>query len=366
MPAMSRTLGGLAALLLALLVVGTSAAPASARRTVPHGFFGVMADGATFTRGLEQRPQLRAMHRAGAETVRVAFDWASTEPQPGRLDFAALDEFVAAATAAHLEVLPVVLHAPPWAARTPGQYASPPADPLTYARFVRALVQRYGSNGTFWAGREVVRPIRAWQVWNEPNIPMFWNVQPWTGTYVPLLRAAAQAIRATDAQAEVVVAGMANSVLGPSWVGVEELYEAGGRPWFDVAAVHPYTAEVRNVLRGLRYTRAVMRRHGDRRKQLMVTEIVWSSGKGRTRPPYPWDRSRRGQARAARDVLRLLAEHRKALRLTQVDWYNWAGTDPASGVWTDFTGLNRYVDGRLVAKPALRAYRAVALRLAGR
>ena len=74
----------------------------------------------------------------------------------------------------------------------PGRPGSPPRDTADFARLLTALVARYGPNGSLWVEHpEVVKqPIRAWQIWNEPNLTRYWNVAPWAPSYVALLKAA--------------------------------------------------------------------------------------------------------------------------------------------------------------------------------
>ena len=51
--------------------------------------------------------------------------------------------------------------------------------------------------GSLWAERpDLPRvPIRAWQIWNEPNLTRYWSEQPFARSYVRLLRAADAALR---------------------------------------------------------------------------------------------------------------------------------------------------------------------------
>ena len=357
-----------AALLAVLTPAGLPPAADAAGRAVPRGFFGVMADGPVTDGTVPAEPQLRRMHAAGAETVRVVFDWSHLEPQPGTFDLTEADRFTGAAADAGLAVLPVLMHAPPWAlAWGEPAYASSPSSPQAYADFAAALVRRYGHGGSFWAGRDVKRPIRAWQVWNEPNLTIFWTAQPWATTYVALLAAAHAAIKAADPRASVVVAGLTNGATVPAWVALKDLYAAGARGQFDVLALHPYTGTVPNVLRTVRNARRVMRANHDLRP-VMVTETSFSSSAGATADRgITWDRDEAGQARAAAGVLRALAAARRRLGIRAVTWYTWLSPEVGSGApWYDWTGLNRMHDGAVVAKPALAAYRRVALRAEGR
>ena len=174
--------------------------------------------------------------------MRAAFYWRQIQPTgPADADFAASDAVVLAAARRGLGVLPVVHGTPDWAALNPGDPASPPRIPADYARLLTALVTRYGPNGSLWAEHpEVARqPIRAWQIWNEPNLTRYWNVAPWAPSYVKLLKAADKALKAADPGSKTVLAGLPNE----SWKAMEAIYDAGARGSFDVAALHPYTGK---------------------------------------------------------------------------------------------------------------------------
>ena len=166
---MRRAAPVLAALCAALLL----AAPAGAR-SVPRGWLGVQADGPLTQPGDPFAAEWGLMAASGVESVRVAFDWRTAQPsESGPIDFSATDAVVAAAARERLPVLPVVHRTPEWAAARPGDgAASAPRGTAAYARYLTALVGRYGPSGSLWAQRpELPRlPIRDWQVWNEPNL----------------------------------------------------------------------------------------------------------------------------------------------------------------------------------------------------
>ena len=52
-----------------------------------------------------------------------------------------------------------------------------------------ALVQRYGSGGTYWPDHpDVPRlPVIDFEVWNEPNFAAFWCPRPQPARYAKLL-----------------------------------------------------------------------------------------------------------------------------------------------------------------------------------
>ena len=98
--------------------------------------------------------------------------------------FTATDPIVAAAARARIALLPTVLGTPSWAARHPELRNSPPKGTEAYAAFMRALIGRYGPDGSFWAEHPDVpkQPLREWQLWNEPDHLHYWSISPTRAT----------------------------------------------------------------------------------------------------------------------------------------------------------------------------------------
>ena len=142
------------------------------------------------------------------------------------------------------------------------------------------------------------------------------------------------------------------------------LYAAGARGSFDVAAVHPFSARVSNVVKLARLARLEMRKAGDARKPLLLTELSWSSGKGKSTFNYGWETTEAGQAEKIRQVLPALAAERKRLGLAGLYWYTWLSRPVGGRDSFDYGGLRRVGgEGRSVDKPALRAWRDTISRL---
>jgi hypothetical protein len=303
------------------------------------------------------------MRRSGVESERFEIAWDLVEPRRGRFDWAAIDRKVAAAARNRIVVLGLVVRTPAWAAAIPGQPFSPPRDPATYAAFLRTLAGRYGPRGSFWAANPSLprRPVRHWQIWNEPNIAVnFVGVRSWPGTYTRLLRAAYRAVHRADPGATVVMAGLANF----SWRDLARAYRAGARRSFDVAAVHPFSGRPSNSVRITRLNRDVMNRNGDSRKPIWLTEMTWSSAKGRKTPlTQNWETTAAGQAQRLRQAYGLYVRARRSLRLGRIFWYTWATVDRDSKNSFDYSGLRTQLpSGRFADKPALTAFRATARR----
>jgi hypothetical protein len=331
-------------------------------RGVPADFFGVTADGPTFDGQADMASEFRLMHSSGARSVRLAVYWPGIEPSRGDFNVTQLDARFAAAQAAGLNVLPVVEGTPAWAASPPVTSASPPADPGDYAKIVARLARRYGPGGTFWTSRfGKAMPVKAWQIWNEPDLPKFWALDhgPWAVGYVRLLRAARKSLKAVDPKAKIVLAGMTNY----SWRSLRSIYSAGGRGQFDLAAIHPFSKEVAGTLQIVRLARKAMAAGKDSKTPLLLTEVSWTSGLGQATYVYGWEASEEGQASKLRAALTQFAARRRSDNLAGLYWATWLSPKVGSAFSFDYSGLRKMSGGIPVSKPALAAYRRTVAKL---
>jgi hypothetical protein len=319
------------------------------------------------------------MVSSGVQTIRTVFNWADAQPyasfadvppdQASRYrdeggvptDYTEIDRLVTKAAGRRLAILPVVMLAPRWDARHPGMFASPPRDPKPYADFTAALARRYGPGGAFWTEHPklATQPIRHWQIWNEPSLTQFWSDQPFARDYVALLKLSRQAIRGVNPRATIVLAGLPNK----SWVALDKIYKAGGRGLFDVVALHPFTATVDGVKTILEEGRRVMRKHHDSHKPLWVTELSWTSAKGKTSKNFGNEQTERGQAKMLTAAYSMLAKERRRLHVGRVYWYTWLSRDKTRDYPFDWAGLSRVTKNGVKHKPAFGAFKRIALRL---
>jgi hypothetical protein len=370
----------LAIMAVALSMAAVAAPPASAMPKVPSTFVGAVADGPLLLDpDVNFGRELDTMVASGVQTERTVFNWAQAQPyatfddvpadqrsnyvDEGGVptDYTAIDRLVTAAARRRLAILPVVLLAPAWDARHPGDFASPPKDPKPYARFAAALARRYGSAGAFWTEHPKLakQPIRYWQIWNEPSLKQFWSDQPFAKDYVKLLRVSRAALRGADAHAKIVLAGLPNK----SWIALGKIYKAGGGRLFDIAAFHPFTHAVDGVKTILERDRAVMAKHHDSRKPLWVTELSWTSAKGKTSQKFGNEETQSGQAKKVGEAYVMLAASRRKLRIQRVYWYTWLSRDVQHDYPFDWAGLSRVTSKGVKRKPAYTAFRRTALRL---
>ena len=329
---------------------------------LPDDFLGIVSNDAFAASGSDRAEILAAERRTGVELLRETFDWATIEPSRGHFDFATYDAFMAATARAGLQVLPIVFGRPSFepAQRPAGGHltattTSPPARLSDFAQFAATLVRRYGPGGTFWRAHPQlpVHVIRSWQIWNEPNLPVYWAGKPSAAGYVAMLAATARAIRAVDPHAEIVTAGIPDSTLGIA-LGpyVSEMLAAGARGTFDTLAINPYAASTAGVLAATAQVRSELDQAGLERTPIWLTEIGWASGG----PPSGFTVGSQLQARYVLDTITSLAHEAGSEHIRGIVYFDWRDAPQYAG-GQDFWGLHT---GLLAlngaGKPALSAY----------
>ncbi|MGC9398344.1 MAG: O-antigen ligase family protein [Anaerolineae bacterium] len=227
---------------------------------------------------LEQYPDevldetLEAITAGGFVWVRQRFPWAEIEPTPGAFDWERWDRILAGAVEAGVQIVAVLDSPPAW--------AGTPPDPEAFARFAGALANHYMAQLVYY------------QIWHNPNLGDAWGGEPDAYGYAELLAHGAEAIRAADPDARIVLGALAPNVeSGPhnyaEDIFLKQLYVAGAAPYFDVVAVQPYGfhtgPEDRRVARTvlnfsrLLLVREVMTAYGEADKAVWATAFGWNS-----------------------------------------------------------------------------------------
>jgi hypothetical protein len=321
------------------------AAPAQARPA-----FGVV------NQGILGEQDFQRMENGGVDTLRFLIRWQVVEPQPGEYDWSTVDAVVSQAQAHDIRLLPFVYGSPTWIA---GQENHPPLDDAAtrtaWQGFLTALATRYGPGGTF--GLE--RPIRRWQIWNEPNFAVYWEPPQSAEAYGRLVKLSANALRSVDPHAKIVLAGVAAVHDGVPWAGfLKDLLQVPGiRRSFDFVGFHPYSVDLRMLRSQLDRIRRILERAGAGRERLAVTEIGWASDGERPRPLVVGPAM---QAELLRESFALMSKPHTGWRIADVEWYAWQDSQAVEElcVFCQYAGL---FDAANEPKPAWSAYkRAVA------
>lgn len=224
-------------------------------------------------RGIEPYSAAQHLH---LRWVRQFVGWDLAEPTRGHFAgwyFKTLRDEVANFRRRGIRVELVTVRTPAWASSIPG--SGPPANAGDYARFVARLAR--------------VPHVAAIEVWNEADGPTFWAAGPQPARYVTVLRAAHRAIKRANRHVTVLTTGM----IGNDYGFLRSMYAHGAHGSFDGVAVHTDTACLtawprffyrepnkrigRFSFTGYRELHALMRRHGDGRKGIWITEMGWST-----------------------------------------------------------------------------------------
>lgn len=244
-----------------------------------------------------------SLQQLGVNWVKHEIPWRDFERAQGQIDFALLDSVVQALESGGYQILFSIFAAPDWA-RSIQEESGPPDDMAAFSAFAGALAARY-------AGR-----VDAYEIWSEPNLRSRWKslVHPiGAESYMALLRAGYEAIKAADPAAAVVSAGLAstgyndavNAAAGDLEVNaiddrvfLENLYAAGLADYSDAVGVNAMgwanppdsrccepSAGVEThfedahfyFLETLEAYRLIMKRSGDGATALWVTAFGWGT-----------------------------------------------------------------------------------------
>ncbi len=196
-----------------------SAAPTSAAPPRSASRAGVVAD--VGTRLSADRSEGRAVEllaNSGVGWVKEEFRWDTIQPSQNRWTWDLMDKAVNAERAKGLEILGLLDYSVGWAVGEGRELSTTPPPHDLWANFVAQTVSRYKDR------------VHVWEVWNEPNVPVFWSGSK--EQYAALLSVTYDTIKHVDPTAKV---------LGPTTSGLDEAWLAV-LPWdkIDALALHLY------------------------------------------------------------------------------------------------------------------------------
>lgn len=309
--------------------------------------------------------------KAGVGFLRQTFDWAQIERRKGKYDLRAYDQWVADAARHGMRVLPILFNPPRfrWAGPRRGTVHGTwrPKRASDLGRFGARLIRRYGPDGSLWRDPEFAgvpkRPITAWQIWNEPNLKVYWQPTASPTEYAKMMQVVYPMMKRADPKAEIISAGIPDSRFSnPNvWIWLERFYQEGGAKGIDSLAVHAYARTARLTFAKLHAIRDIMARYGDRRGGLWITEIGWAT----EGPKSDYTLREKQVAKEIRGLFYRFRTHRKALRLRGLTYYTWRDKEPYPPRYLDIWGLHAGLlrkDGR--PKSTLDAFRGAARKFA--
>lgn len=212
------------------------------------------------------------LEQLGVSLMRIDFHWAKIQPAPDTWDFSRFDEYVDTARRHGQEVLAIfsfdndaVEQAPD--GQRKGRYIAPADVPL-FLEYVRRATAHF-------KGR-----VYAWEIWNEPSLPLFWNGS--ADEFYDLARRTAEAAREADPDIRLIGTAM-HSPMGV-WMPyqMEGLYVRGALAQVDHPSFHLYIADPRAYTHEFARVLACKRQYGHPGSP-WITELGDPDGGG-----YPW------------------------------------------------------------------------------
>jgi hypothetical protein len=295
--------------------------------------------------------EIKMIADAGFGWVRTDFKWELTEVERGKYDFTRYEPLVSELGRRNLRPLFILDYGNPL--YTQGMSVRTPAAREAFALWAVAAAKHISGRGIIW------------EVFNEPNHPIFWPPQPNVHEYTALAAAVAKAFQ-SEAPNE--------KLIGPATAGIEfnfleSCFEAGLLDQWSAVSIHPYRqtnpetvasdyALLRETIERYRTARGSKRViYGARTPEVISGEWGYSSAWG----------GMDEQKQAALLARQFLTNVANGIRLSI--WYDWRddGSNPAEA--EHHFGLMRYRSGRstgaLEAKPAYLAAKTLMANLSG-
>ncbi len=201
--------------------------------------------GMNFANYFNMYPELR---EAGGSHERVEFAMKVLNPSPGSFDYRTYEsQVMSPASQNNIEVLGILANPPDWAADrryAKGHWWVPANLDLAWND-----PQNHWGQFVFRTASQFKGRIKAWEVWNEPNIE-FWPGPP--ELFARLMKVSYQAIKAADPNAIVVLGGIFHyqnigNIQGILRALGQDPEGPANRYFFDVMGHHPYDVGICNM-----------------------------------------------------------------------------------------------------------------------
>lgn len=209
--------------------------------------------------------------RANVGILRFDIAWVDIENPRGRYDWQSIWNIVYAAEARGIKLVGIIISLAQWVnAGNTVPWAQAPqsvSQVAAYADFAQRVAVEFRGH------------FVAYELWNEPNLTVFWRPIPSTDMYAELLRQTYPAIRSVDSDVIILSGGTGGA--GGNSTDIESIdfwtaiYEADTQQFFDVLCHHPYTyitGDMDGEMGGTDDIRGMMEAYGDGTKPIWGTE----------------------------------------------------------------------------------------------
>ncbi|HUG16664.1 MAG TPA: hypothetical protein VMM78_16790 [Thermomicrobiales bacterium] len=212
----------------------------------------------------------RLLRDSNVGHARLELHWHYIQPTPGEWRWSLYDDLVNQYVAQGLAPYGMLAYSVGWASGGGGSnmVLGPPTDLDAWENYVFQTVNRYKDR------------IHAWEVWNEPDVAMFWNGRDGGDPvyYAEMLRRAYSAVKRADPSAIVLNGGVTGTARGANFL--QRLLDQGAAGYLDVIGIHGYISDdgfEHNIYPDLIWP-LISQARERAGKPLWVTEVGWNSG----------------------------------------------------------------------------------------
>lgn len=250
------------------------------------------------------------LHKLGVDLMRIDFHWRRIQPAPDTWDFSHFDSYLDAAEKHGVNVLALLVFDNNAVERNErgaekGMYIAPEDVPL-YLEYIRRTVTRYKDR------------VYAWELWNEPDIPRFWDGP--SGELYDLIGQAAKTVRETDPNAILLGPAMTSPLGVWSAEAIEHLHAIGALKHVNHPTMHTYVSEPRAYYNEFVRVQNAAAKYGHP-GAVWITELGDPDG-----GVYPWRGSREHLAVHAMKAYTIATR----MGIGKLVWYCYSDSDPES------------------------------------
>lgn len=217
---------------------------------------------------------LDRVQAAGFKMIRDECYWSEVEKTRGIFEFPGpIDRYIQAAKRRGIDVLLILNYNNPLYAPHAGSAVATDSNRMAFARYCQEVVKRYVPLG-----------ITHYEIWNEPNIPIFWDPTPNPADYAKLLQVAYPAIKAVDQKVMVIGCATSPAEGNPppfiDWLTfIKGVFQNGGGNFMDAVSYHSYRVDQRpevNFFKDIQKLQAIV----GTERPLWLTEIGYPTNLG--------------------------------------------------------------------------------------
>jgi len=274
------------------------------------------------------------IYQLGIRMVRIDILWSDVAENDKPLVFSRYDDLIQQLHQKDIQTLGVLQYN-----KDQTHWNDPPESFEEFASYVHQTVGHYKNE------------IHYWEIWNEPNHPMYWSApMDRLKTYIKLLSLSYSAAKKADPTCQVLNGGLSHPIVED----VKNFFDNGGGAVMDIFNIHPFldplSANSPKIFDEMLVpTIEILKQHGGGKKKIWITEMGCPGVPGKNAPPTwfagksPTEEQQAEWLKTQYDLIK------KYPQIEKLFWAFYRDTDKEFNDGTDYLGLVHF---DLSPKPA--------------